>query len=669
MRSFKRLWGDLSVAHKLYTVVGIMAVLIATELFTLLFAMNTLSAMRALVGGESLWSKAQKNAILELLNYSRTHREEDYANFRKNIRIPLGDHQARIEMMKPVVDVELVKQGFIIGEIHPNDVLPVINLLMRFHSNSYIQQAIQIWGHGDDMLFELIAVADRLHQTVAKESEDPAKAAINIAQLTAQIGLINSQVTELESQFSFVLGEASRWLEKLLMILLVIAVATVEATGLTLTILFSRNLTRVLGELHAYATQVGRGDFTGQVPVRSADELGRLAMALNKMSADLNEIAGERHMAERANQVKNLFLANMSHEIRTPLNAILGFVELLKEPSLTDKDKNRYLEVIERTGHGLATIINDILDISKVEAGKLEVEKTPTSLAQMLRDLEMLLSFRCEVKGIDLKFEVPQSLPDFILTDPTRFKQVLLNIIGNAIKFTDRGGVYVSFAARNEKLICNIRDTGVGISPEDATLLFRPFSQADLSIRKRFGGTGLGLVLSRRLARLLGGDVVLSESRLGKGTQFQVSFALEAVDPDNITSPSIVVPPGEVSLRGKRILLVEDSLDNQLLATQFLSREGAEVEIANHGEEAISAAAKTHFDLVLMDMQMPIMDGYSATFKLRQLGLKIPIIALTAHAMKEDLQKCLSVGCTGYLSKPFRREGLIKIITRYCRAA
>jgi signal transduction histidine kinase len=665
----KNFWKDLPVSNKLYTVVGVMAVLIAMELFTLLFAMNILSAVRAFVGGEGLWSKAQKGAVVEIQNYARTRDVSHYEAFRRHLQIPLGDREARMEMQKPGMNLNVVVRGFLKGKIDPQDIVPMVNLMRRFHEVYYLNEAIRYWEKADGHIQKLIDASMRLHRAIQRP-ENRRASEKEVQQLLSQILLIDGELTEFENMFSSTLGEASRWLERTLMILLIIAVATVESTGLFLTITFSRSLSRGLNELHHFANGIGAGDFTKSVPVRSRDELGGLAIALNKMAADLQEMSSDKQIAERANRIKNLFLANMSHEIRTPLNAILGFVELLKDNSLSRSEALRYLEVIDRTGNGLATIINDILDISKVEAGKLEIEKAPCSPHQMIRDLESLLRLRCEEKGIELSFTI-HTLPDTIVTDPTRLKQILLNVIGNAIKFTNRGMVSAIFSAKDSTFTCTVRDTGVGIAPESIEKLFQPFSQVDLSIRKQFGGTGLGLILSRRLAQLLGGNVRLLSSSPGRGSIFEIVIQFEEASLLNTKFPKLKAKgrPTLPSLTGRSVLIAEDSLDNQLLAKEFLVRAGAEVTIAQNGEEAVNAVTHGNYDLVLMDMQMPIMDGYTATAHLRDLGYKIPIIALTAHAMKTDLEKCLSAGCDDYLCKPFRSADLIAMIEHHCDPA
>ncbi|MBX3021585.1 MAG: response regulator [Bdellovibrionales bacterium] len=667
----KSFWRNLSVSKKLYVVVGVMAFLIAIELFTLLFAMRTLSSLRAFVGGEGSWSKAQKAAVLELQNYAWTKEKKHYDAFHEHLSVPLGDHKARLEMKKDAMDMRVVTNGFLEGGVHPHDIQPMVDLMRRFHEVDYIKRAIEAWEAADNLMLQLVQVSQELKRLI--EGTEGRKQTIEIVKILERIYLIDRELTIQENKFSSTLGEGSRWLEQTLMILLVIAVATVESTGLLLTIAFSRGLKNSLNELHAFAAGVGAGDFSKTVPVRSDDELGQLARTLNRMAADLKDLSSEKKEAEGANRIKSLFLANMSHEIRTPLNAILGFVDLLKDESLSRRDRQRFVGIIERTGTGLATIINDILDISKVEAGKLEIEKAYCSIQQILKDVEAVMSLRSSEKGIELHIESPP-IPDLIVTDPTRYKQILLNLIGNAVKFTNQGEVHVSFTTDDGRLHCRIRDTGVGVAAENRDKLFQPFSQVDLSIRKQFGGTGLGLILSRRLARLLGGDVVLEESQPGRGSTFVVSIRIAdaALEQRRVvtkrSSLTVVADRSVQSLQGKRILLVEDSLDNQLLAEQYLTKEGAKVEMVGHGLAAIHELKHKVYDLVLMDMQMPVMDGYTATAQLREEGFKVPIIGITAHAMKEDLEKCLLVGCDDFLCKPYRRSDLIAMIQQHCAA-
>ena len=530
-------WKDLSVSKKLYSVVGIMALLIAVELFTLLFAMRTLSAGRALVHGEGLWSKSQKDAIQSLQQYVITHDEAFFEQFLEEIKVPLGDHRARLELEKVELDMKAVTEGFVAGRIHPSDVPPIVQLLRRFHNVDYLARAIEEWKKADELIFKLIHLSERIHQEILHLQIQPlsqSQQKVQLEKTLREISDLNAKFTVIENAFSDTLGEASRWLERLLMILLVLAVATVESTGLFLTITFSRGLNRTLQELNDATHKVGAGDFMQTVPVRSGDELGQLASAINTMTENLRKQVSQRQQAEHASRVKNLFLANMSHEIRTPLNSILGFSDLLRDPHVTEQERQQYLDIIKRTGTNLATIINDILDVTRVEAEQLEITRSDFSLKQLIGDLQLLLNIRCEEKGVQLNIHPKGTVSEYIHTDPLRLRQILLNVIGNAIKFTERGSIDVEYEILNEQLCFTIKDTGPGINEQQKLQLFQPFSQGDSSIRKKFGGTGLGLLLSKKLAHLLGGDVILLESTPGKGSTFLVKVTYTPVDAKSI---------------------------------------------------------------------------------------------------------------------------------------
>lgn len=660
-----RFWRNISVTKKLYGVVGVMALLIATELVTLYFAMTTLSAVRAFVGGEGLWSKAQKTAIYHLHNYASTGDEKYYLLFQDELKVPMGDHRARMALEQPVLDEKAVTEGFLAGKNHPQDIKPMVKLMRRFHSVPVLANAIEKWKSGDALMIQLMDLADQLRAEIRKgKVRDDGK----VISILNEIYYLDIDLTKIENDFSFALGEASRWLENMLMIILLLAVVTVESTGVILTISFGRSLKRVLNELNTTTELVGKGDFTRRVQVNSKDELGQLAESINRMTANLQRQAKEKENAEHASETKNLFLANMSHEIRTPLNAILGFSEILSEPNLSEEQRKHYSAIIKRTGATLTSIIKDILDLSKVEAEQIEVQMKPFSLAQMIADLDAVLRLRCEEKGIGLHFQQKGAVAGFIQSDPARLRQILINIIGNAIKFTDRGSVTTTYQVEGQNLIFEVRDTGAGISPEQVSRLFKPFSQGDDSVKKKYGGTGLGLLISQRLAQLLGGDVELLESKPGQGSAFRISIAyapVEKMPSDAAGVQKLGTMFGEERLKDKKILVVEDSLDNQLLVDLYLGRSGARVEFAGNGQEGIEKVQQGLFDLVLMDIQMPIMDGYTATKELRKQGYDLPIIALTGYAMKEDQSKCIQAGCSDYVSKPIDRNALVQCVSRY----
>lgn len=654
-------WKDLSVSKKLYAVFGVMALLIALELFTLRFAMHTLSALRAFVEGEALWSKAQKNAIHSLHQYAFTGEAKYYDDFQKHLVVPAGDHKARMEVSKPDYDHQKTREGFEQGGIHPEDIDGVISLLRRFHEVSYLKKAVGIWTAADVQLESLVVAGEELHEAIQKRRH----ASVVRAALT-KIGVLNDELTVLEADFSRTLGEGSRWLEGILLFSLLMAVLTVECTGLLLTFSFSRNLGRSLREITDAAQRVGQGDFSAEVPVRSRDELGQLAGALNTMIKDLQRNIGERQQAESASQTKTLFLASMSHEIRSPLGVILGFTEILKDPSLPEKDRIKYLETIDRTGKNLSRIINDILDISKVEAGHLDIEITTFSFPELIEEISSMLQLRAHGQGTALTFEPRGRVPNLISTDRVRLRQVLLNVVGNALKYTDKGRVRVVFGLLDGLLTFEVTDTGAGIPREQQAQLFQRFVRAESA--RVHEGAGLGLMLSRGLARVLGGDVVLKESAPGRGSTFVVTIHAALPDETRVSSSNeTLAGPDDAligKLKGKRVLVVDDTPENQAIVQLYLGKRGVEIELAENGQDAVDKAMAGQFDLILMDVQMPVMDGYTATKTLRSRGFKKPIIALTAHAMKEDQKKCFEVGCSAYASKPIEWPTLIQTMVK-----
>lgn len=380
-----------------------------------------------------------------------------------------------------------------------------------------------------------------------------------------------------------------------------------------------------------------------------------------------------RAEAEAANEAKSAFLANMSHEIRTPLGAVLGFSELIMSSEISDGDKIEAMNSIKRNGELLSNIINDILDLSKVEAGKLRIDRKYVSLDEILTDITQLLNLKASEKGLSLQVIINDHVPKILKTDPLRLRQILVNIVGNAIKFTPQGSVTVTISPSRDgrKIFFAVQDTGIGISASQVEHLFQPFSQADISSRRSYGGTGLGLVLSKNLASLLGGDVVLKESTREKGSTFLITIDSgikeHSVETYHIEQKKQQEPAKSqaVSLAGIHVLLVEDVIDNQVLVSRFLTMAGASVDIAENGLAGLEKTKHQAYDLILMDLQMPIMDGYRATAEIRKLGIRTPIVALTAHALKEEKDRALQNGFTDYLSKPVNRKSLIEYVARY----
>jgi signal transduction histidine kinase/CheY-like chemotaxis protein len=388
--------------------------------------------------------------------------------------------------------------------------------------------------------------------------------------------------------------------------------------------------------------------------------------------------------AELANRVKDKFIANMSHEIRTPLTAILGFTELLLCGEEDEATRREYLTLIRNGGKHLLDLINDILDVSKIKAGKMKIRPVECSVHDVVREAVAVHEIIARQKGLYLNYTWKGPVPERVRTDPTRFRQMLTNLVGNAMKFTQHGGITVSLElvdvadgasdAARRLLALRVADTGIGISQEKLSDIFEPFNQADTSIMRRFGGTGLGLTITREIAKSLGGKLTVS-SRLGEGSTFTTMIdpgPLEGVPliaemPSSGESPvrreePFAVGNCERSLENTRVLLVEDSEANRRLIAAILRRAGAEVVTAENGQVGVDKAMGEPFDVILMDMQMPILDGLCATRELRLQGVEVPIIALTAHALKDELDRCLQAGCSLYLSKPIDFPLLLRTI-------
>jgi signal transduction histidine kinase/CheY-like chemotaxis protein len=473
-----------------------------------------------------------------------------------------------------------------------------------------------------------------------------------------------------------------------------LAIAAVVAVVVTILVLRLTVLGR-LAALHGELASIG-SDITAEsrVTAEGQDELSHLATTLNGLFGRIanahSDLASARAAADRANLAKSEFLANMSHEVRTPLTAILGFADLLSDNSPVDHASRDAIDTIRRNGRHLLAVINDILDLSKIEAGRMDVEPLPCSPVLLAREVIDLLRDRATQKGLTLDLAIDGQIPSIVTTDPLRFRQILLNLAGNAIKFTPSGGVTIrmSFAdgdrSREAKLLVDICDTGIGITKEQEERLFRAYGQAEVSTARQFGGTGLGLTISRKLATLLGGDLTLHATG-PKGSTFRVSVSTgpltdeiefvtqSTADAAAASSTCELAPaPPSIDLTGLRVLLAEDGPDNQRLLGFVLRKAGATVEIVGDGRKAVDAtlaARQTQrpFDLILMDIQMPLMDGFSATRLLRGAAITTPIIALTAHAMEGDRSACLAAGCDDYATKPIDRTTLLQTCRRVAR--
>jgi signal transduction histidine kinase/DNA-binding NarL/FixJ family response regulator len=502
----------------------------------------------------------------------------------------------------------------------------------------------------------------------------------NSVHMTHAIQLRNSQLGQIEL-VADLSNQVSALRQDFWMILGVVTLGFAMAgllIGMTLELVIGRR-TRALVTA---AERVGQGDFSAHVTEGHADEIGMLARAFNSMresiAANDNLLIEARQAAERSDHAKSAFLATMSHEIRTPMNGILGMAQLLGEQSLPDRERIDYARTILNSGKTLLTLLNDILDISKIEAGRLELEASPFDPAQLLGETQSLFSEYAEGKGLrtEATWDGP---PGCYRGDPHRLRQMLANLVGNAVKFTKQGHIRIEGReiARDERgalLEFSVTDTGIGISEDKQTLLFQPFSQVDSSTTRQFGGTGLGLSIVRSLAHLMGGEAGV-ESQPGSGARFWFRIPAEPAEcpapaPGSESAEALMVAEPAKRLQG-RVLLVEDNPINRKVAEAILRKLGLSVATAEDGRQATEMIGSGNVpDLVLMDVQMPVMDGYSATEWIRHWEAegnrpRLPIIALTANAFAEDRQRCLDVGMDDYLSKPIVLDALKAMLEKW----
>lgn len=452
-------------------------------------------------------------------------------------------------------------------------------------------------------------------------------------------------------------------------------------------------LTRRLYAIQSVADAIQSGDRNNRVQLKGGDEAAKLGAAFDAMLDTLEqretelqqhrdhlselvdertaELVQARDASEAANRAKSVFLANMSHELRTPLNAILGFSSLIRQDSNLSTEQHDHLDIINRSGEHLLGLINDVLEIAKIEAGKIHLETHALDLHRMVRDVTDMMQLRAEQKGLRLKLEQSSEFPRYINSDEARLRQILVNLVGNAIKFTEEGSVTVRLGARRNKqphLLIEVEDTGPGITSEGQKQLFKPFVQlTGGGVQK---GTGLGLAITKQFAELLGGTIGI-ESRIGIGSTFRVELPIDEVDVDKevvqkmmSNNVAVKLAPGQPSYR---ILIVEDKLENQLLLQRLMVNIGMEVKLAENGEECLKVFKEWSPDLIWMDRRMPVMDGEEATRRVRQLpaGSKVKIIAVTASAFKEEHKSMIAAGMDEIVSKPYRFNEIYDCMVRH----
>ncbi len=670
--SLRKKLNDISISRKLYFTIGIITFLVMVELCTLWFSITTLSAVRSYVGGEGLWSKSQKNAILNLREYGYTYDEKNYQAFKEFLKVPFGDKIARMEMGKVNPDLDVVRAGFLQGRNHPEDIDNMIGLTRRFSKVYYLNKAFVAWQKAEPVLDELLTIGEQLHLLITAQNIDKKK----IEFLLSEIERLNTELTTLEDGFSYTLGEGARWLENMVLRLVLALSITIGTTSIVIAISINKSIKKGLDVIVEGAELVKKGQLETRVRVFANDEIGRVAIAFNEMTETLEckvaeskvteaKLVTERQRAQSSEKAKHNFLVNMSHEIRTPMNGIQGFANYIKD-SLVDKEHLEAIEMIIKSADHLMRILNDILDFSGLGNGEIDFIKQPFKVRDVIKDACLYVESNAKFKKIGLSYSIGAKVPNTFIGDSIRLSQIFVNLVSNAIKFTEKGEVMISVDAIEEtkdSLVVEfrIKDTGIGIPMEKQQKIFELFEQATSNASRKFGGVGLGLSMVKRLIELQNGKIFL-ESTPGKGSEFYFRMPFVKIGDDEKQNEIKTGLDGEDEPgRGIKVLIVEDNPINQLLVIKVLQKRGYQTTIAQNGKIAIDKYKNEDFDIVLMDLQMPEMDGYEATKYIRRMDTEkaaIPIVAMTAHTIQGELEKCLAIGMNDYVSKPFSPDEL-----------
>ena len=648
--------------------------------------MTLLSGVRAYVGGEGLWSKAQKDGIYHLRRYADTRDEQDFARYLQQFAVPLGDRQARLELEKSDTDYELVYRSFMAGRNHRDDVQILAQMFKRLRWVGYIDRAIGLWRQGDEHIAQFERVAGELHTVIV--SGNGSREEIN--RLVKQIEAINADLTPIEDAFSYTLGEAARWLKNLLVQIMLLGIAAFLGAGLSVAVIVGRRLTREIHTLRDQAMRIAAGDFNLTIQIESKDEIGDLAktfqqMATQRWEAEAALVARARELDEinqklvQAERIKDEFFANVSHELRTPLTLILAPLEslLAGEAGRMTSVQRKSLETMHNNSVRLYQMVTGILDFSKLEAGKMPVNREPTDVVALSRSIFEDFQPLMKRKNLASVIEVEPSTqaPQAVQIDPYLYERILFNLLSNAVKFTLEGGrVSVRLTLAADRLRLDVKDSGIGIAPSDMATLFQKFRQLEAASTRRFEGTGLGLALVREFAERLGGEVSVV-SKVGEGS----CFTVECTAPQTELLGAVLGAPREHTVQKywraghvgseptaaersdlPKVLIAEDNVELGAYIAGVIDKICC-TRVAQDGEEALSIVRAWVPDLVLTDVMMPKRDGLSLCreIKANQDTVTIPVILLTALTYREALLKGWEVGADDYLYKPFHPQELL----------